>query len=475
MRNNRLRYISQQGLALCTGACYPLAFAPWRWWPLALLSLCVLLHLWLSHSKPRRAAWLGFLWGVGAFGIGVSWVYISMHRYGGANMLVAGSITALLVFALSTFPAMTGYALKRFTHASLPLTTLLLFPTLWVAFDLVRTFILTGFPWLLLGYTQTETPLLSLAPIISVYGISWLVALCVGALVWVWHTRTRKQGMLAGGLITTIVMISWLLSLYTWTTPRPTSLRVALVQGNISQDEKWVPGALERILSTYVQETTAHWGDDIIVWPEAAIPTFPQNIPEFIHNLSRAAASHQTGLIVGIPTQHDHHYWNSIIGLGTAHGTYDKQHLVPFGEYTPLARWLKPLSRLVNIPMSDFSAAPRPPQPIWVNNVPVATFLCYEVAYAFLVDPLAKQAQLIVIASDDSWFGDSPASSQQFQMAQLRAAETGRFVLYATNTGITGILSPTGKIVAQLPPNTTQTLSYTLHPTVGNTPFVIWL
>lgn len=447
-----------------------LAFAPINAYGLAFITPALLLWCW-KNATPRQAFSYGLLFGLGVFGVGTSWVYVSIHHFGNAPVSLAGLITLLFIFILALYPACQGYTWRKIFRNKTPAVQYLIaFPLTWVFFEWLREVLFTGFPWLFLGYSQTYSLLHAYAPIIGVYGLSFLVALINGAII------LKKIGPWVG--IGAVVLAAWPLSHHAWTRPIGMPLSVALVQGNIPQQAKWDPFQIRRGIDRY-RQVAADYSTDLMVWPEAAIPLTAQDIPGLIRQLDTHAKQRQSTLFFGIPTCNTEktHYYNSIMAVGVGVGQYDKRHLVPFGEYIPLAYFFNRFMAYFDIPMSHLSPGSSHQALLTMPgiNTPVisiAPFICYEMAYPVLALHRSEGSHLLVVINDDSWFGESWAAEQQIQMAALRAVETGRYVLYASNTGITGIISPSGRLVQSVPQRIFTVLTGYAQPMEGKTPLM---
>jgi len=463
-------------LALIAGAMLPLAFAPFHWYPIAFFSPALLLYVWL-RSTAWQATWRGFLFGVGFFGVGTSWVYISIHNFGNANVALAGFVTALFVFILALFPATQGFIFARlFGRSRFTAKCLMVFPALWVLWEWVRSWIFTGFPWMFLGYSQIHSLLRGYAPFFGVYGVSLAVAFISGCVVVIFTHKSYRVRVASAAGIFFVAGIGTMIATFHWTKPIHKSFKVSLVQGNVPEMLKWDREYLLNTLKIYKTETEKHWDSKIIVWPEAAMPVFPSQIAPFLQQMNNAAKKHKTALVFGIPTRNSdtNNYFNSLMVIGNGKGLYLKRHLVPFGEYIPLGFIFSKAMKYFNIPMSGFSPGPKKQAPLTLAGIPTAAFICYEIAYPMEVLNSVKNTQLIVVVSDDSWFGESIASAQQVEIAQMRALETGRYILYATNTGITAVIDPNGKIKVTLPENKRAVLTTTVTPMVNETYVMFW-
>lgn len=461
-------------LVFLLGAILPFAFAPLGIYTLAFIVPTLLLYFW-HKSKPAQAFIQGGLFGLGFYGVGVSWVFISVHNYGNASVGVAALITFAMIAVLSLGPATQGYILIRvFGKKNSVQLYLGAFPATWVIWEWLRSLPMNGFPWLYLGYSQLSTPLRGFAPIIGVYGVSLVVAFLCGCLLLISTRETLRTKWLALFLFVSTIGLGWGLSHQHWTKPTGENLKVALVQANISQELKWRPEQFNQIVQTYASLSEPYWGKSrLIIWPEAALPAFPSQIPHILDKFNNIAnAQHSTlllGILLGQPEQK---YFNGILLLGADQGEYRKRHLVPFGEYTPLASIFSFLIHYWKIPMSDFTAGARDQKALKIGSIQFAPFICYEIAYPLQVLKYAQDSGFIVNISDDSWFGKSMASFQQMQMAQFRALETGRYILSAANTGVTGVIDSLGHLTALLPSNQSGVI-YTMTPIMqGKTPLM---
>lgn len=475
MKSTSLLSIGWQGymLALIAGALTPFAFAPVGFYPLAVLSPAVLLALW-SNAAPSRAFTQGLLFGIGSFGVGVSWVFISIHEFGNTAVPLAALLTFLFVILLALFTALQGYLSRRFFTVN-PLTIGFVFPASWVLMEWIRGWIFSGFPWNLMGYSQINSPLAGYIPLIGEYGVSFLVVLSSALLVMFFRLGPYRKAIAIALLLIWSSGIG--LNKLEWTQPKNAKqYSAALVQGNVPQELKWNPNYLHDTLKTYLQLTRLHWDKDIIVWPESAIPTAYQYVTNFLEALNTEAKATNTAVIVGIPMQHQYHFedhfYNALVVLGAGSGIYFKRHLVPFGEYLPLKDLLRGLIAFFNIPMSDFIPGKMAQDNLKIMDLWVAPYICYEIAYAEVVRHNLPQAELLVTTSNDSWFGNSMAPWQHLEIGQFRALQTGRYMLFASNSGVTAIIDPKGRVIAMIPQFKEAVLSGKVQAMIGATPWV---
>ncbi|WP_126463955.1 apolipoprotein N-acyltransferase [Sulfuritortus calidifontis] len=430
-------------LPLALGALAVAGFAPWGWFPLPILALAVLYHL-ARTEAVRAAAFKGFAFGLGYFGGGVSWVYVSLHDFGMMPLPLAVLATALFCAFLALFPA-AALALTARLGGLRTWRALTVAPALWLLNEWLRGWLFTGFPWLALGYSQVPlSPLAGYAPIIGTYGVSGLVALTAAALA----LRRGWPLLLAAGLW----LGGWGLQQIDWTRPVGAPVTVSLVQGNVAQEMKFRPERAVQTLQDYLRLSQSS-NAKLIVLPETALPMFLDDAPPaYLELLHWHARSMGGDLLLGVPERlADGRYFNSVISLGVSpRQTYRKQHLVPFGEFVPWGfGWVVDY---LHIPLSDFSRGDKVQPPLAVAGQQVAVNICYEDAFGEEVIRALPAASLLVNVSNDAWFGDSFSPWQHLQLAQMRALETGRPMLRANNTGITAIIDAKGRVSAQLQP-----------------------
>jgi len=459
--------------AALAGAIAVLAFAPIGWWPLGIISLSALFLLWRDQT-PRRAAWRGALFGIGYFGVGVSWVYVAIHDFGHSGMPVAILLTTLFVFLLTLFPALAGVLTARFLKFSPRWQFLLFGPVIWVLMEWSRGWFLSGFPWLVLGYSVIETPLAGFAPLVGVYGATWLVALIAGliALAIAEAGRMRAVALLT---IPCVFAVGAALQTLRWTAPVGEPITVALVQGNIPQDSKWRPELVQRTLDTYADLTRAHWGHRLIVWPEAAITLFYHEVAEhYLAPLAREAKTNGSSLVLGIPVREPgtRRYFNSLVSLDEPIGFYHKRHLVPFGDYVPGEKLLRGLFRFFDLPMSGFSPGPEKQPLISAAGQKLGASVCYEDIFGSEVIESLPEAGLLVNLTNNAWYGDSFAPHQHLEMSRWRALETGRDLMRATTNGVSALVNAQGKIMARSAQFTSEVVSGTVQVRQGATPYV---
>ncbi len=456
--------------ALVAGALTVAGYAPLAVFPLPFLTLAGLLLLWRNAATPRAAFGMGFAFGAGVFGVGVSWVYVSLHDFGMMPAPLAAMGTLAFCAILALYPAAAGWCLARLQFGRLA-SALFAFPALWTLFEWLRGWIFTGVSWLALGYSQVDSPLAGFAPVVGTYGVSFVTALCAGLLVVV--VTGSGKARLAGGVALVLAFgLGQLLKKIDWTSPQGALLKVALLQGNIPQDLKFQADRYAATLAIYKRLVQASEGQ-LIVLPETAIPRFLDAVdPSYLKDIERIAAERRADILIGVPIRDsDGRYFNSVISVGTSPSQrYDKSHLVPFGEFVPPGfGWIV---KTFAIPLTDFSLGPENPKPLALAGQLVAPNICWEDAFGEEIIRQLPQATLLANVSNVAWFGDSLAPAQHLQISRMRALETGRTMLRATNTGVTAIIDPRGRVVARLPQFTEGILTGEVQGYVGASPYV---
>lgn len=469
---SRLSPLQVMLIAPLAGALVTLSLAPFDIWPAGILS-CALLAWLLSTCTPRQGFWRGWLYGLGLFGSGVSWVYVSIHVHGYAPVPLAATLTALFCAGLALFHGLFGYLYVRLVRP-LPGGMLMGLPLLWVLLEWLRSWILTGFPWLLLGYAHIDTWIAGWAPVVGVFGLSFICVLTGSCLFLAWRSRQAVAIATYAVMVLTLWVGGAVLQPIQWVARASEDpLSIAIYQPNVPQEQKWDRNYYRPILRQLEGGTSALLGHDLLVWPEAAVPNYYQNARGFLDPIAARARISDTTLVTGIPYraadgQSAH---NSILALGAGSGVYHKQRLVPFGEYVPLERWLRGLIAFFDLPMSSFSSGPARQPPLQAGAFRVAPYICYEIVYPDLVASSARRADLLITISNDSWFGDSIGPLQHLQMARMRALENGRYLVRGTNNGVSAIIDHRGRIVEASEQFVEASLVGEAQTMLGRTPF----
>jgi len=453
--------------AALLGAGCVLGFAPFAVSPAPTFALAGLFSLWRNATSARQAALLGFSWGLGCFLCGVSWIYVSLSQFAAMAAPVAALATLLFCAYVALFPALAGAVFFRWRKRDG--RNILLFAGVWMLSEWLRGNLFTGFPWLTVGYSQTPpSPLAGWATVLGVYGVGFIVALIAALLATLF-----KDGWKQPRLWLSIILLlagGQLLRAMPWTQPFGTPVRISLLQGNVPQSMKWDPNRLGLSIDTYLRLAERNPAD-ITVLPETALPLFFDEVPR---DVLRGLTRHGETLIgVAVSTQSGG-YTNGAVALTPAMtaSAYAKRHLVPFGEFAPPGfGWF---FRLAKIPLSDFTAGSAQQKPLLMAGQHIAPNICFEDLFGEELLANLPTATLLVNLSNTAWFGNSLAQPQHLQIAQMRAMETGRVMLRATNTGMTAMVTPDGVVAAALAPFTAGALVVEAQGYNGLTPYARW-
>lgn len=458
-------------IAALAGSIQIFAYAPYQFHTLTIISNAILFLLW-HQSHPKMAFWQGWCYGLVLFGGGVFWLHISIHQFGNIPLWAAYGLTFLFVSAMALYYGFAGYFANQF-KASDSIKLFVVYPLLLILFEWFRGWFLTGFPWLAIGYSQINSPLSALAPVLGVYGVS-LISVFVASILACLFIHSIKK-MIPVVLLLLVSMILIPLQNKQWTDPGHRIIKTALVQTNVEQQYKWRPEELNNILFQHLTLSEPLLkSTDLILWSETAIPTFFKNIEPVLAPFINKLKKNKAELIAGFPLSGpQNNYFNGMIVLGGEHQyRYEKRHLVPFGEFMPLPDFIKQWLKFLHIPMSDFSAGnSKTPPVVKIANEIAGISICYEDAFGEEVIQALPQATLLINASNDAWFGDSLAPHQHLEMARMRALETGRYMLRVTSTGISAIIQPNGKIQQQAPQFEAYVLKGNITPMSGSTPY----
>ncbi|AQS39458.1 apolipoprotein N-acyltransferase [Shewanella psychrophila] len=471
-------------LAYLAGASTALAFAPYGLWPIYLIATVFALHQ--SSGLSARAGltyWLSF--GFGCFSVGISWVHVSMSTYGGIPLIASMALMAILALYLALYPALTGYLLQKLSPNTSIMRNLILFPALWTITEWLRGWVLTGFPWLWAGYSQTEGPIKALASVIGALGLSFVLALIAGVLALCLQKRWRPAAI----ILPLLGLTTYFSPMLSNVEPDGKTVKVALIQGNIPQSMKWEPEALWPTMSKYMDLSRPLLDADIIIWPEAAIPAPEYMVSEFLDNANKVANLNNSAIITGIISHQQDNFYNSLIVLGNHNSEHQSQadyigdgsnefkkhHLLPIGEFVPMESLLRPLAPLFNLPMSSFNRGAYQQPNLNALGHQIAPAICYEIAFPEQLRANVNEGtELLLTVSNDAWFGSSNGPLQHMEIAQMRSIELGRPLVRATNNGVTAVVDELGNITHQLPQFETGVLVADIPLVKGQTWFSKW-
>ena len=459
------------------GAACVLGFAPFYWWPVPIFALAALFAAIERASTPRRAALAGYTFGLGYFLAGVSWVYVSLHDFGSMPAVLAGLATFLFCAFLALFPGLAAWLARRLAARN-PASILLMSAATFTACEWVRGSIFTGFPWITIGMSQVPaSPLAGFAPVVGGYGVTLMAAITASLLAAAarrFESRTARARVLAAAAV--VLAIGGGLRFMSWSEPAGPAVRVALLQGNVPQELKWRDEVRTRTLDAYrrmIFEAQAR----VVVLPETALPAFFDQLPaDYLAGIREHAAANGKEILMGIVEREfragEYDYYNTLLRLTGSRQAYRKRHLVPFGEYIPPG--FRFILAVLKIPLTDFGSGGKGQPPIEAGGTSFAVAICYEDIFGEeLIDQLPR-AQALVNVSNDAWFGKSLAAQQHLHASQLRAVETSRWMVRATNTGASAAINERGYVTASLEPFTTATLTTDIVPRKGQTPFVLF-
>ncbi|SBS32229.1 Apolipoprotein N-acyltransferase [Marinomonas spartinae] len=466
-------------VALCigflAGALGVTSFSPFNFWPSYFITIVVFCWLVLTSDNAKSAAWRGTAVGLGFFGCGVSWVFVSIDTYGHVGNTISALITFGFVFILTLFWTLSSWVTWRLVKIFTRIPPGLIFATSLLAFEYARSTFFTGFPWLLPGYSIQTSWLYELLPIGGIWLTSAIVVLTSSIVTSCILSRHNHAVMIA------IVLLAWLGAAYLqyfseqWV-KQTGQFKATLVQGNVKQSEKWQATTARSSLEYYESATVQHLDSDLVVWPETAITYLYQQIRPHLSQLNKLLIETNTTLVTGVPSfdKEKNTYYNAMWALGDGKGLYYKRHLVPFGEYIPFSSIIGPVLDIFGMPMSTFSPGGAHQGLIHVGKWKAAPFICYEIVYTDQVRDLAAKSDFLINISNDGWFGASIGPWQHLQIAQFRAKETGRYLVRATNTGLTVVVNENGKITDEAPQFKRTTMTTTVKTFSGSTPYVKW-
>ena len=466
--NSSKKLILRRLFAILSGGLVPFSFSPFDFYFLSIISLIVIFYLWSKTETARESFLLGYLFGFAMFGIGINWLHISINLFGDVNLFFALFFTYTFIAFISLYPALTGYLAVKYFRSNFFIFT----PILWVLFEWAKGWILTGFPWLNIGTSQTNSILVNFAPIIGDYGVSFITCIFAAAAIKIFSCY-KKEKFLSVILIIIIPLTSLFLNKVNWTEDTGRFLNVALVQASIPQEIKWQPGQDEISFNIYTELSQPFWSSDLIIWPETAISSKYHQANNFISKINKKRQGGNAFFMTGIIKEDidSRIYFNSILLIDNKHHFYNKHHLVPFGEYLPFEKILYYPVHLFNIPISNFSSGEYNEKNFETSKGNFGMSICYEDAFANEVRRSLPEANILINVSNDAWFGNSMAPHQHLQIARMRAIENGRYFLRATNNGISAIIDNKGKIISRSPQFEKHVLNSNVALFAGTSPF----
>ncbi|NOQ88371.1 MAG: apolipoprotein N-acyltransferase [Gammaproteobacteria bacterium] len=463
-------------LSLISGGLTTLAFAPFDLSWLIFLTLAIPFYLWhqLSVKQAAISAWL---YSMGLQCTGVSWIYYSLHIHGSAPAVFAALLIFLLCCYLSLYIALAVYTVNRFLPDKTALRLMLFYPASWVVFEWLQGYVMTGFAWMQLGYTQIDLPLSGFAPVLGNHAVGGFIAVCAGGLVLLIQFYKNQQYKQIGLTVVLPVFVLWLtgglLKTVSWTQEYGEPVKVSVIQGNIPQKDKWRRHMKQPTMDLYRDLSLAQKDVDLIIWPETAVPDYWHRIVPYIRQLRAEMKQRDTDLLLGIFEKNENkRVLNSVLNINGE--VYNKRHLVPLGEFIPLRFLIEFFNKFVKIPMSDIVSGVEDQQLLTAAGVPLGISICFEEAFARDVIKDLPEAKLLVNVSNDAWFEDSIEPHQHHAIARMRALEAGRYMIRSTNTGITSFIGPHGEVIKQLPQFEVGVLKGEVQPLSGATPFARW-
>jgi len=453
-----------------------------------------------------------FIFAFGWFASGISWVHVSIDQFGGLPLVISLLLMLLLCCYLALYPTLASYlSCKLSTSGRI---NLWLLPSMWLFCEYLRGMVLTGFPWLSLGYTQIDGPLAALAPVIGEVGITIsLLVICVALS----QILNKNYRLISISTLIFFAMIIVVVNQINWLTPSGKSVKVALIQGNIEQNMRWQPEQEWPTMLKYLELSRANYDAELIIWPESAIPALEPLVStqEFLEMVDQSAALNNAAIITGIQNYHfeSKKQFNGLIVLGNkervianqdsttleisslepvnrfrgdyfynSSNRYYKNHLLPIGEFVPFGEFLRPLAPFFNLPMSSFSRGGYIQENLRASGLNILPLICFEIAFPEqLGSNFTDDTNMLLTVSNDAWFGDSHGPHQHMEIARMRSLEFGRPLLRATNNGVTAITDHLGNIQQAVPQFEQQVLKTAVKLVSGNTPysqhwqFIHWL
>ena len=453
------------------GALSVLSFAPFNHYFISLISLSGLFYIWHRLRNARQGFFSGLFFGLGLFGFGISWIYISLNTYGGMPPWLSYLSTFLFSLFCASFIGIIGwFSLHRKSN-------FFLIPFIWTFFEWIKGWVFTGFPWLTMGYSQVpSSPLVGFLSIIGIYGLTLILTSLALLISLIFLNKNKRSQLLKVGVLAVVLVSGQLLKYIEWTEPSGEPISISLVQGNIAQDIKWQKETVTQTLQIY-QKLIQKTKGQIILLPETALPLLVEYIPEtFKKSILLHASKERAHVLIGAIERQDTKYFNVVLNLDSdSSQVYRKSHLVPFGEFIPLKFIFQYIyTHYLNMPMNDLSIGSVRQEPMAIENQKIAFNICYEDVFGEEIIRALPSATILANVSNDAWYGRSIAAYQHLQFSQARAIETGRMVIRSTNTGATAIIDEHGVVKEILPTFTEGILEGYVQGFKNTTPYVFF-
>ncbi|WP_259337964.1 apolipoprotein N-acyltransferase [Colwellia sp. RSH04] len=481
-------------LCMLAGLSLVFAYAPYALWWLSLIAPLVLIHAVKVSPTAKQAAIYGLFFAFGWFASGISWVHVSIDQFGGLPLIISLLLMLLLCLYLAIYPALACYLTYRLSQKNT--INLWLFPSLWLFTEYLRSVVMTGFPWLSLGYSQINSPLSVFAPVIGEVGITFILLSLIVAIyqliTFIAASGFQKKICSPIQAVTVIALtfaLTFIINTQQWVKVTGKQVSVALIQGNIEQSIKWQPEQEWPTMLKYLDLTRVNYDADIIIWPESAIPAMEPAVQDFLSTVNQSALFNESTIITGIINYNfeSKEYFNALITLGKKNADddlgyfynhsnrYYKNHLLPIGEFVPFQEWLRPIAPLFNLPQSSFSRGNYVQSNLIANDLAILPLICFEIAFpSQLAANLTQETDMILTVSNDAWFGDSHGPHQHLDMARMRALEFGKPLLRSTNNGISATIDHLGNISAIIPQFEEAVLKANVALVSGSTPYSQW-
>lgn len=486
------------------GAITVLSFAPFRIYPLAWFGPAFLFYALTKAKSKSQYFKLGWAYGLGFFGAGASWPFYSLYFFAKAHIVIAVLGTSLFVIFVALFSTgLFGLLASLFRHQSLFLRLLLFFPASWVFTEWFRIWFLTGFPWLFLGNSQIDSLFSSIAPITGVLGVSFICVLISGALLSFYLGNSTRRSVnikpdpvtqmvsnrafveehlgtsvriLSASIIVVLVGVCFGLSQISWTENKGKAITVSVLQSNIAQEVKLDPSSLLPSIELYKEMTQKSKKSDLIIWPETALfDSFDRHMQSVIVPLQESLKGTDKAILMGgFYINENKGVENSVLAITADNRSiYSKRHLVPFGEYTPLLKYLRWLSKWIQLPYDNVAKGGNNGS-LKINNHTAQMTICYEDAFGDEMIEALPEADFLINVTHDGWFTGSLEPYQHMQIARMRSLEMGRYMIRSTTNGPAGIIDEKGRVLATAPIYSESIITHKVQPMKGVTPYVRW-